>query len=473
MNDSKRATQSSSKAVLVIDNEPLKREAIKQANLWLQKIKIIEVTTQKFNDVDLKLYSDWYNLSVQPLLADIEKVKDQVIRAANQFNELLLLARRKKISMPEALIFLEEEQQRYDTGDATTREKIENARAKRAKDLRRELNPDDDDEDNEPSTFDEANEQADQDKGFDESQNQFEDEQAAHLKKEADSIQKARVKFKKQIEYYENLSDDKITQVMKYFDDGVEFVVTAIKILTQTSHPELLRRIWKLTPAKIRKFLNKSATENTGMNLDDIIEDLGDRKKEREEFFEEKKTKKTEAKSTLNENHQLRLKSLYRKIVRRIHPDNFKSDSTPELKAWFDATWQKVMKAYQKEDVTGLQTQHNKIILVMNEHQELSIAEIYSAADSLKEEYEQLVEAYNDLKENPAWNFSSLKEYSKIQKKVFKPYQQQKKMLLDDLSDIRKQQSEIERIARLLQNSSIRITSAKSDKRRRKGRSRG
>lgn len=461
MTESKNAKRSHSKAVLVIDNTPLKRAALAKASVWLQKIRIIENSMHQFNEVDLKLYSDWYNLSIQPILSEIEKLQQQFVKAATALNAIIFLAQRKKISLPEAHIFLEDEQVRYEDGDSNMKAKIDQARLKRDKQLQRELDPYSDDDDI----------------SDDDDESDFDDE-SADLKHEDEKVKKARQKYKKQIEYYQNLSDEKIESLTKYFDEGIEFAMEAIKVLTQAAHPEILRRIWKRLPAKIKKYLNKSAAENTGMNFEDLINDLADRKKEREDFFNSKDSKRSsppekKAFSPAAESHQLRLKSLYRKIVRRIHPDNLKSDSTSELKIWFDQTWEKVMKAYHDEDVDTLHAMYNKIILILNEHHELSIAEIHSAAESLKQEYEVLAASYHDLKDSPAWNFSGLKDYKKIEKKVFRPYHQQKQSLYDDLSDLKKQQTEIEYIARLQRKGDVGIRPSIGKRRRSKGRSRG
>ncbi|MBC7421585.1 MAG: hypothetical protein H7328_12730 [Bdellovibrio sp.] len=446
--------RSISRAVLVIDNEPLKQEALKQAGYWLQKIKDIEATTKKFNETDLKLYTDWFNLTIQPLRAEIDQLRADFVKAAAAYNMLVLIAKTKRSSMPEAFLFLVDEQAEYEFGDWAKREKIDQARLKRAEEINQKIDSEFETEDRDESEFSDNND----------------DDGEAYFKAEQEKIAKARTKYKKEILYYENLSDDKIKKIMRDFDEGVQFVIDAIEVLTRSSRPDLFRKIWELTPVKIKKFLNKTASSNMDLNFDDLIDDLDQRQQENKEFFAGKNFNQENTRKELVEDQQLRLKSLYRKIVRRIHPDNFESDETPQLKSWFDQIWQSVSKAYHGEDIDVLQGLYNKIIVVLEEHKELSISEIYSAADSLEKEYKQLVVSHKNLKDNPAWNFSSLKDYRKIHKKAFKPYAEQKQFILDDLDNLKSRHTEIERIALLLKAGTIRIKSSSSNRRKKRSR---
>ncbi len=60
------------KSLLVIDNTPIRKKSIKQAQGWLKKIEDTEKSAKKFQEIDLKLYTDWYNLTFNPLIESID-----------------------------------------------------------------------------------------------------------------------------------------------------------------------------------------------------------------------------------------------------------------------------------------------------------------------------------------------------------------------------------------------------------------
>ena len=177
-------------------------------------------------------------------------------------------------------------------------------------------------------------------------------------------------------------------------------------------------------------------------------------------------------KKDLKEDDKIRIKSLYRKIVRKIHPDNFNLEVPSELKSWFNIIWQKVAKAHREEDVEKLTVLHHKIVIALNEYDELGISDLNTAAISLESEYKALLAEYSSLKDSPAWNFSQLKDFKKLKSKLSKPFLRQQKELKEDLEDLKAQRAEIERVAGLIKAGKIKLRPLRKARRKTHGRRR-
>ncbi len=148
------------------------------------------------------------------------------------------------------------------------------------------------------------------------------------------------------------------------------------------------------------------------------------------------------------EEERLKLKALYRKIVRKIHPDQFSEDVTPEIKSWLGGLWHKVVHFYDKEDAQSLEALHHKIVLRLKKYDELSVSEIHAAARSLEKELQELLREQKNSRQGPAWNFSELKNYKKVENQVTKPFRLEKKRILENIEELELEHEILERQSR-------------------------
>jgi hypothetical protein len=491
------------KSLLVIDNTPIRKKSIKLAQGWLKKIEDTEKSAKKFQEVDLKLYEDWYNLTFNPLIESIDEVRREFLRVAEFHNLIVMISKEKNIPMPAAYLFLKDEEEQYKNGDDKTRAKIDEVRAKRAKSLEDEILQETKKQNECDCEFcrqmRNESRQSESDSASDDNNDSgslrsdlFKDA-VETMKHEEELAKKSREKFKKQIEYYESISDKKLTKIMRSFEEGLTFLMEAISILTQSSRVDLLRRIWKFAPDSLKTLLNKRAKLDFGVSIDGMMDDLEERDQIRADFFAfqgrggEDGTgeddfdsdffmgpgfKNEKPKKDLKEDDKIRIKSLYRKIVRKIHPDNFNLEVPSELKSWFNIIWQKVAKAHREEDVEKLTVLHHKIVIALNEYDELGISDLNTAAISLESEYKALLAEYSSLKDSPAWNFSQLKDFKKLKSKLSKPFLRQQKELKEDLEDLKAQRAEIERVAGLIKAGKIKLRPLRKARRKTHGRRR-
>lgn len=415
-------------SLLVIDNEPLKKEAAERAQIWLEKIEDFELALKKFNDVDQPLFAEWYNLTTHPLREEVEALTEEYSKLIEFHNTMIFILNDQDVSMAQAYLILKEEDDRYQRGDAKVRADIDKVRALRKTLIEHESGPEE--------NFERARDSADEDTG---------------------RSQKVRDDEDDRIRFFEKLTDREASEILRDPEDGASFLMNAVAILMQHSRGDLLKKFWKLAPWELKKNLNKMARKNLGHSLEELFEERAGGFKDFESDFQDpqaeealksSKAKPTSRKETTAEEQQLKLKALYRKIVRKIHPDQFTEEVTPEIKSWLGGLWHKVVQYYQKEDAQALEVLHHKIILRLRKYEELSVSEIGAAARSLEKELQELLREQKNTRQGPAWNFSELKSYKKVENQVSKPFRLEKKRILENIEELELEHEILERQSR-------------------------
>jgi hypothetical protein len=365
----------SNRALLVIDNTPLRTREILEAKRWLKKIRKLEDAIQSFHNNDQWLFSEWHDLTFRDLTAEIATKRDEYLTLADFHNQMVMLAERQKISLPQAFRILFEEEQEYAQADAELRAKIDERREQRKVDLQREI------------------------------------EKEMHAECDCAKCRRQRQGKPK-----------------------------------ETDEP----------------------LDRFGMNFDEMFGDS-----EEADFDEElKPTKKSSHReSALGEDHRLQLKAIYRQIVRRIHPDHLEQTVLVEQKASIDSLWKNAVQAHQRKDLAALLKVHYQILAFFEEFDSLSLSELRSVVASVQDEFKAMEHETKNIKTSLAWNFSKLKDYSKLKVKIARPFRQQLEELGEEIDQMREQRRYLEY---LLKAGSIRRKYEKSTRRRpiRKPRSR-
>lgn len=478
----------STKELMLIDNTPLRHKSIYDAQHWLNKIEELEKISYKFHTVDMKLYTDWYNLMFKPVIEEIDELRRDYQQLAEFHNILVQISLDYNLSLVHAFIFWKEEEEKFTNGDQKTRKDIEKNRLKRKHRIEEQIN--------EEIGFDSD---VDSDREIDDSKEWLEDEDfLQELQTEEEDIRKAREKYASKIKYYENLSTEKLNKNFKHFEEGLFFLLEALDILLKSSRLDILKKIWQSTPQKLKKHIDQKSKLDFGMTFDDFLcdfeerenlrksflnkdqqnspfEDLDETEDQQEgpedyfnyNFFAGMSSHKSSRQMELTEDDKIKLKSLYRNIVRKIHPDNFCLDVSTELKNWLQGIWTKVVQSYKEENLQNLTALYFKTMIALKEYDDLSIYELNEASKNLKKEYDSLSNEYSHLKDNPAWNFSETKDLKKLKTKLSKPFSKQKKLIQKEIDYLRTQHHELEELSEIFDKNKIKKASPKKRKKAR------
>jgi hypothetical protein len=137
----------------------------------------------------------------------------------------------------------------------------------------------------------------------------------------------------------------------------------------------------------------------------------------------------------------LRVKTLYRKIVRLLHPDAAGKLSQRELELWY-----KTQDAYGQKDLFALETILARCDRVGTN--QLSISELHSLIREAKSRLEILRRSIVVYSERPGWGFRFLSQTER--KKLLRPLRSEMEIEIHVLSrEVRSLETRLERARRL------------------------
>ncbi len=438
------------RALLVIDNTPIRNQEISVLQKWRKKLEKLELTLQQFHRSDLQLYSEWHQLTFRQLLEKLEKTRADFQRIAEYHNKVVFISKQNRISVPEAYHLLKEEQRQHEKGDAAVRAKIEAVWSQREQELTRILRGDVEDD---CPCAECRRERAARQKIHDEdATDEFTfsaDDDEVDFGTNVDRDQ-ARQEFASEIKRYEQMSNEQLRKIMRDTDRGFYFVLEAINLLVQVERRDLLLKIWEAAPAKVKKMVDSYGRKNVGQSFSELMssleffeeisdEDENDDSEESDfesEYFSGTASGRHRRKELI-EDEQLQLKSTYRKIVRKIHPDYANLIPGKVSKEWLETVWTRSTEAHNKNDQEGLTGIYYEILAVFGEFGELGLHDLRQAAQSFEREHKRMLSASADIKRNPAWNFSKLKDYGKLEKKVASPLLRQLTEIETELNELK------------------------------------
>lgn len=112
------------------------------------------------------------------------------------------------------------------------------------------------------------------------------------------------------------------------------------------------------------------------------------------------------------------MKSLYRKLVRWLHPDaNVQPD---DHQHWQKAIWYELQQCYQNKDLVGLEQIYWVTNLRSQNLSALTIDEIKKGAEVFSNKLDSIHAKIRSLKKDPAWGFSIKNDHTKLKQKIAK-----------------------------------------------------
>ncbi|MBL7555885.1 MAG: hypothetical protein JNM24_08695 [Bdellovibrionaceae bacterium] len=426
--------------LITIDQRPLRANAINELEKWHDKIELLEIEIQKFHDTDFKLYNDWLRLTLADLQEENNTLIDKYQKIALFHNWVVFTADEKNISLPHAFFLMSEEELKYQKGSPEEREQIEKLREVRTKKIHAELKSDSEDDFDNEEDFQSDSEQYN-DENFDADR-----ERNSWIEQEEREIRLQRERFQKEILFFESLTDKKIVKKMRDFGEGISLISTCVYVCSLCYRFDLVERIWAFVPLKIKTHFNSDFKKQMGVTLDQYLMNVKEdakRTSNDEEFGEEFDFKshfenpfasktKTEA---VPENLEA-AKIVYRRIMMKVHPDKLSADFVNTKKHWLDRLWKKIQSAYDQTDVKALKNLHLQVLVTLKNYDDLDLSDLRAGTQLLQAELTRLGKSHEDTLQHPAWGFSKLKSYKKLEKIVAEPYKKTSKELKKDIKRI-------------------------------------
>lgn len=422
------------KQIIVIDQRPLLEKAIKELENWHDKIELLEIEIQKFHDSDLKLYNDWLRLTLNDLQAENHALIDNYKKLALFHNWVVFTAEEQNISIPHAFFLMSQEDNILKNGSKEEKERIEAKRQELNNKINAEIR----------SEY--GNDFSDED--VDESESGLNDDEQNEdnsIKNKEIQIRLMREKFQKEILFFENLTDKKIVKKMRQFDEGIDLISACVFICSQCYRFDIVDRIWAFAPLKIKTHFNLSFKKQMGVTLDQYLTDVkneAQRNSDSEEHDEEfnfnahfENPFAAPNAEVLPENLEL-AKIFYRRIMMKIHPDKLSTEFVSIKKNWLDRLWKKIQTAYDKSDVKALQNLHLQVLVTLKKYEELGYSDLKAGSLLLQNELTKMEQSHEETLQHPAWGFSKLKTYKKLEKTIAEPYKKSSKELKKDIKRI-------------------------------------
>lgn len=415
------------KNIILIDQAPLIQQAIDDLEAWHEKIERLEIEIQRFQDKDLKLYNEWHQLTSQTYQKEIDEIFETYRKVAEFHNWIIHTAETHNITLPEAYHLMAQEEERFLNGTEDERNRILQMRERRQRAIDGQMDDDSDvDSDfNDETIFDGPSEE--------EKRQQAEEQ-----------VKESRAYHERELHYYDQLSDKQIRKIMKDASDGLMLLVQCVTICLETYRFDLILKVWNATPPKIKKTFNRGFEKEFGMSLDSLLERATDKAREDagadeddEDFdfarhFENPFTRSAPKQKAAQPADSEQAKIYYRRLMLKIHPDKLTPEFLTTKKPWLDRLWKKVQTAYNDLNVASLQNLYLQVLISLKHYEEATYSELRQGSELMKKEFSRIRDSQSGNLSHPAWGFSSLKSYKKLEKEIAEPYKENKKRLLHD-----------------------------------------
>jgi hypothetical protein len=259
--------------LMTVDQMPIRNQAIRELEKWHDKIEMIEVDLQKFQDSDVKLYNDWLQMVIGKVQAEVILAQEKFEKLGTLHNWVVLTSEELNISFAHAYFLMLEEEVLNEKGTESEKAEIEKNRQIRNDKIKEKIKAEYFDQfDESEADFDLENQY--ENKQQDENSDKDEALEKQQFYKEREKLFKTNAKiFKKVLSQFEKLADKDIQMNMKTVKSGLEFITEVLLICIQCNRFDLVDRYWKLTPEKIKKQFNMKFLIEMGTTLEEFIEE--------------------------------------------------------------------------------------------------------------------------------------------------------------------------------------------------------
>jgi curved DNA-binding protein CbpA len=445
--------------LIVIDDQELRREYSSEAFKILKQIDRLEKKVQQFHGLDQNQFDQWHRLTFQHDQEAIERSQREYQELLRFHNWVVATAKIMDIEMPEAYARMKEEEKRWQHGSPEVRKKIDQDRRARDTYIETKIYGQYNEE---PSYQEESDVDSDRDQHLNQVLSHLED---LLLPEDREAEKDAQVR----IDRIMDLSDDELEYFLR--DREVAFLVFDLSLSWGETENDtsFFMRMWRLMPAKHKKSFKVFYSSLTGLSLDELVERWGgDAVKDDDTFQNDfingesfRHDRPTDKHTETPDPGLEKIKLLYRKLVRRLHPDSRAADVANALnevqavdqksqKEWMNRAWDLVQKAYAQKNLDSLERLFKLTLLRVNALDQLTIDEIIEARGWLKKDLKNLESEARRFKKSPAWGFSvkknAINKLTMLKRKIKTEFSQTLDSVRSQIEEIRADHRLLERL---------------------------
>ncbi|MBN2533203.1 MAG: J domain-containing protein [Spirochaetales bacterium] len=342
-----------SSALLVINNKPVRRKAIAKCTHILNTYKTIKQEIEKFEETDKPIFMQWLNSTFGARLTEIRELKQETDKREDMVNLVHFVKYSKNISFHQAYNLVQELMK----DPEKLREELD--KLKKGNPWSDFINMDDDSDTKDDWEKEEENDDDDDDDfTVEEDDEDFVDD------------------FTGESDKGDDLEDEEIEELFFQFLSGLPRC------------EEILE-----DPVLYMKFFNEFKS-----------------------FFFPGKKEENETPLFDDYEDDTRLKTLYRSLVLKLHPDNSESGDGAAIELWY-----KVQEAYRQKDLKELE----KLNALQSFEQgsfspDCPVSHILAVHADYKEQLKILRREIQQTKKHIAWNFSKREDKADIHAHIVK-----------------------------------------------------
>ena len=422
------------KSLTVIDDTAIRKNAFREAELVIRKIDRLEASFEAFHQVDQKLFADWYALTFRQHEQRLRDLADEFRALATFHNEMVTVARMHGVSMHDAYRILRTEEASLRHGTEEEKMKIEATRKERDDFLR------------------------------DEMEEEAREERVEAAKRAAGPAPLSEGEAKALADLH-LLTDEEIRELCLDRANTLGLLSDVLTLMRKREDAFLLLRIWDNVAQKNKKpFVHYFASHWSGdfhrliAAIRDDRDAIEHSQPKPEQGSEAKADSEPEAEYVGKRNKKERapgeaeeaLKLLYRKLVRRLHPDlqsGIQEDSSA-LAVWHKKIWNRLQRSYERRDQNDLEKILHLVLIRSRDLTLLTISEIIQSRSWLEEELASLNAQTKSMKKMPAWGFSRLKNPEKLERKLAGPLNDEIRILENEVIAMKQDQNHLDYLSR-------------------------
>lgn len=437
--------------LLVVNDQLIRQKYFAEANDIIQRMERLERKIQVFHTKDQKLFDQWYKLTFREDQADVDRTQSEFRKLAQFHNWVVATAHMLDIDLPDAYLLMKEEERRYENGTEEERRKIDVDREKR-------------------NAFIEADSQAKYSEDFGSQKYEDEDDGTSPLDQILDRLEEILLPIDREVL---NHQQERMDRLMALTDEQYQFALKEQETSFLLFHLALswgerkhdfsfFLRLWKLFSKEQKAFFSEVYESVTGQPIESLVAKLGgefddihhdeDELEDEEEedigFRNEFIGRKAQAKSNrFTPAEEEKFKQLYRKLIRKLHPDAHASQK-PE--GWMKRFWESVQRAYNSKDLFSLDRILKLTLLRSNALDQLTVEEICEASEWLQKDLANLESEERQLKKSMAWGFadrSERKDFGMLTRKIKREFEETIATILFQIREIRDQHRFLEAMA--------------------------